>query len=272
MTDPISPTRFRPDAELLSLSDLGPEERRDRIIELLAAHDRLPVGELARRFSTSEDSIRRDLRRLEAEGRIRRVHGAVLPVAVISPSFSEREGLHVAEKRRIAAEVVSRLRDGETVSIGGGTTAVEVARALSPQRRLTIVTTAPAVAMVLAERPLIETILVGGRLDAPTGTVTGARAVAAFADLRADRALITACGIDPGLGLTVSRHEEAFVLRAMIDAAASVLIAATADKLATTSAHRIAPLGRCDGLITGAVADPDVVAAIRGIGLAVTLV
>jgi DeoR/GlpR family transcriptional regulator of sugar metabolism len=272
MTDPLPPSRIRQDLVFAAVADLAPEERRDRILELLVAHDRLPVGDLARRFGTSEDSIRRDLRRLEAEGRIRRVHGAVLPVAVLSPPFSERAGLDVAEKRRIAAEVVGRLRDGETVSIGGGTTAVEVAHALPANRRLTIVTTAPAVAVVLSERPLIETILIGGRLDAPTGTVTGARAVAAFADLRADRALITACGIDPGLGLTVSRHEEAFVLRAMIDAAASVLIAATANKLATTSAHRIAPLGRCDGLITGAGADPDVVAAIRGLGLAVTLV
>lgn len=272
MTDSDPFARFSSGSVVASLADLAPEERRDRILELVAAHDRLPVGELARRFGTSEDSIRRDLRRLEAEGRIRRVHGAVLPVAVISPPYAEREGLDVAEKRRIAAEVVSRLRDGETISIGGGTTSVEIARALPTSRRLTVVTTAPAVAVALADRPLVETIMVGGRLDAPTGTVTGARAVAAFGDLRADRALITACGIDVSLGLSVSRHEEAFVLRAMIDAAASVTIAATASKLATTSAHRIASLARCDGLITGAGADPDVVAEIRALGVAVTLV
>lgn len=258
----VDPARF----------DLAPEERRDRIVELLAAYERLPVADLARRFATSEDSIRRDLRRLEAEGRIRRVHGAVLPVAVISPPLAERAESDVAEKRRIAAEVVGRLRDGETVSIGGGTTAIEIARALPPVRRLTVVTTSPAVAVVLAERPTIETILIGGRLDAPTGTVTGARAVAAFADLRADRAIVTACGVDVRFGLTVSRHEESFVVRAMIEAAAAVTVAATAAKLATSVAHRIAPLAGCDGLVTGATADPDVVAGIRALGIAVTLV
>jgi DeoR/GlpR family transcriptional regulator of sugar metabolism len=252
--------------------DLGPEERRDRIVELLVAYDRLPVADLARRFSTSEDSIRRDLRRLEAEGRIRRVHGAVLPPAVISPPLGERAESDVAEKRRIAAEVVGRLRDGETVSIAGGTTAIEIARALTPAHRLTVVTTSPAVAVVLAERPTIETIVIGGRLDAVTGTVTGARAVAAFGDLRADRAIVTACGVDVRLGLSVSRHEEAFVVRAMIDAAAAVTVAATAAKLATTAAHRIAPLACCDGLVTGAGADPAVVADVRALGIAVTLV
>ncbi|TBW39259.1 DeoR/GlpR transcriptional regulator [Siculibacillus lacustris] len=274
MTDaPFAAEPVPPDRDALPpLGDLGPEERRDRIVELLAAHDRLPVADLARRFATSEDSIRRDLRRLEGEGRIRRVHGAVLPLAVLTPSLEQRAELHLAEKRRIAAAIVERFVDGETLVLGGGTTAIEIARALPPSRRLTVVTTAPAVALVLAERPSVETILVGGRLDAATCTVTGARAVAAFADLRADRAIVTACGVDAALGLTVSSHEEAFVARAMIDAAATAIVAATADKLATTAAHRIAPLTRCGELVTDRRADPAVVAAIRALGVAVTLV
>lgn len=252
-------------------SDLAPEERRDRIVAMLAGCDRLAVADLVRLFATSEDSIRRDLRRLVAEGRIRRVHGAVLASQIVPLPREERETLHLAEKRAVARHVAAGLRDGETVLIGGGTTMCEVARAIPPDRRLTVVTSAPTVALILAEKPLVETILVGGRLDVPSGTVVGARAIETLAAVRADLAVVSACSIDSLHGVSVSRHEEAFVVRAMIDAAARVLAVATCEKLATTSAHLVAPIDRFDELVTDAGADPAEIEALRAHGLVVTI-
>lgn len=242
---------------------LSPQEREERILALLDEVPRLGVAELVERFGTSEDSIRRDLRRLAAEGRIRRVHGAVLRAVTPLAPVATRAAEHPVEKRAIAAAVAARLVDGMTVALGGGSTALEIARAIPPARRLTVVTTAPAVALVLADKPGVETIVVGGVLDAATGTVTGARAVTALAELRADLAVVTACAVDAETGVHASRHEEAAVLRSMIAGAASALVAATSDKIGTVAAHFVAPLDRFDALVTDAGLAPDLRSALE---------
>lgn len=250
---------------------LTPDERQTAILALLRDKGRLPVAGLAERFATSEDSVRRDLRALASAGRIRRVHGAVLPAPSPLADFERREADDSAAKADIARYAASLLRDGTTVLFDGGTTTLAVARALGPERTLTVVTTCPPVALALADRPGIEVILVGGRLDRVSRTVVGSPAVDAVRAVRADLCVIGLCSIDADAGVTAAGFEEAQVKRAMIESAAEVVAVATADKLGTASAHLVAPAGRIDRLVTDRSAPADRLERLRAAGLDILL-
>jgi DeoR/GlpR family transcriptional regulator of sugar metabolism len=55
-------------------------QRKQQILQILAEEKQV-IRDLSQRFSVSEDSIRRDLRELAAEGKLQRVHGGALPVS-----------------------------------------------------------------------------------------------------------------------------------------------------------------------------------------------
>jgi DeoR/GlpR family transcriptional regulator of sugar metabolism len=233
-------------------TNLNPDERRAAILKLLSERPRLPVGELASLFQTSEDSVRRDLRLLAEAGKIRRVHGAVLPAAPASAILPDRIGQSVRAKAAIARVVTSRLADGLTVFLDAGSTAQAIAEALPPKARLTVITPGLTVALALADRSEIETIVLGGRLDALSRASLGGETLARIQEFNADIAVVTACSLDVATGLTSAGYEEARIKRAMIASAAATYAVATADKIGTTSPHLIAPLGAVALVVTDA--------------------
>ncbi|HUG61703.1 MAG TPA: DeoR/GlpR family DNA-binding transcription regulator [Methylomirabilota bacterium] len=252
--------------------DLSPEERQDRILVLLGDRRRLPVAELARHFRTSEDSIRRDLRHLASAGRIRRVHGAVLPSAERLVPFEDRGDEQSEVKARIAVAAAAQIRDGMTVLVDGGTTVLATVRALAPECRATLVTTSTSVAEAAAVHPGVAVVLIGGTFDKASRTVVGAAAVEGVRSVRADVCLLGLCSIDPDGGVTAVGYEEAQVKRAMIEAAATVLAVATPDKLGRASSFQVAPATAVGRLVTGADANPDAVRALSMLGIDVLTV
>ena len=52
-------------------------QRKKKILELLAAQGQVLSKPLSEQFAVSEDTIRRDLRELAAEGLLQRVHGEI---------------------------------------------------------------------------------------------------------------------------------------------------------------------------------------------------
>jgi DeoR/GlpR family transcriptional regulator of sugar metabolism len=250
---------------------LSPDERQDAVLALLTTRPRATVSELASLFSTSEDSVRRDLRQLERDGRVRRVHGAVLPAASAPLPFPGRQAENADAKGRIAAVTVGFLVDGMTVFVDGGTTTLAVVEALPRDRRLTVVTPSLPAAEALADRPGVTVIVVGGVLDAASRTTVGAAVVAAIRAVRADLCLLGLCSIDPLAGATAAGFEEAEVKRAMVEAAAGVLAVATADKLGCASAFHVAPVGLIGRLVTDSAAPPVVVRALADAGVDVVV-
>ncbi|WP_181706770.1 DeoR family transcriptional regulator [Chthonobacter rhizosphaerae] len=228
---------------------LSPLERQNRIAEMVAAEGRLQVAGLASLFQTSDDSIRRDLRALAADGRIRRLHGVVLPAAPPPDSFAERDGQHADEKAAIGRALVPLLRPGSTVFFDGGTTTLAAARAMPTDLALSVVTTSPPVALALVDHPGVEVILVGGTFDRASRTVVGALAVEAIRAVRADAAVLGLCSLSPG-GVSTTGLEEAAVKRAMADSSARCVALGTADKLGLVSPHMVMPAEQLDTLIT----------------------
>jgi len=130
-------------------------ERQERALEFVQSQGRATVTELSLALTVSESTVRRDLRELAEDGRLRRTHGGALKadVAAVEGPIIQRAKEQLDQKRRIAKAAAELTRDGETLLLGSGTTTLEVARALVGQKKVTVVTNALNIAELLSTDP-----------------------------------------------------------------------------------------------------------------------
>jgi DeoR/GlpR family transcriptional regulator of sugar metabolism len=242
-------------------------ERRQVILTRLERDGKVVASELVAALGVSEDTVRRDLRELAAGGHVQRVHGGALPPPPAAASFAQR--LHVAPeaKAHLAEAALPLLEGANVVLLDGGTTALELARRLPPDRDCIVLTNAPPVASALASHPRAEVVLIGGRLLKAAQVAVGPAAVDALRQLRADVCVLGICSLHPEIGVTASDYDEAHVKRAMVEASGEVIALATADKLRTASPWLVAPLADVTHLVTDA--GEDVTAEFAAAGVSV---
>ncbi|MER0240342.1 DeoR/GlpR family DNA-binding transcription regulator [Fulvimarina sp. MAC8] len=229
-------------------------QRLNEIREQLAAEGQVSAAELAAEFSVSEDTIRRDLRMLAAEGYCERVYGGAIRPSMRPSSFAERRGEQVAAKTALGRLAAELIEPGETIFIDAGSTNLEIARHL-PHRRshsLTLVTNAPAIAEAAASVDGPDIILIGGRLDRELGSCLGGKALRDAEELNPSRAFIGTCALSSEGGLSAFSSEEAELKAIIARRSAKVVVAATTDKLGLTAPFSFAGLEALDQLVTDA--------------------
>lgn len=224
--------------------------RRAQLLDRLHQQGRLIASDLAVEFATSEDTIRRDLRDMAAQGLLLRVHGGALPLSPTHKPFAERLDRSVNEKARLANAAARLIRPGMLVIVDGGTTHQHLAACLPRDLPCTIATHSPAFAASLEHHAAIDIILIGGRIFRHSMVAAGPIAEQAFSRIRADLCLLGVTGLHPETGLTTGDPEEAALKQTIIDSAAEVAVLATTEKLGTTSPWRIAPLAALGTLVT----------------------
>ena len=225
-------------------------ERRQAILGRLNRDGKVVASELVDALGVSEDTVRRDLRELAAAGLVQRVHGGALPPAPAAATFTQRLEIAPEAKAHLAEAALPLLDGANVLLLDGGTTALELARRLPPDRDCTVLTNAPPVAAALAAHPCAEVVLIGGRLLKESQVTVGAAAVDALRQVRADVCVLGICSLHPELGVTAIDHDEAHVKRAMVAASAEVLALATAEKLRAAGPWIVAPVGDVTHLVT----------------------
>ena len=230
-------------------------QRKQQILQILAEEKQVMSGDLSQRFSVSEDSIRRDLRELAAEGKLQRVHGGALPVSEAIAPIETRKNVQMASKLTIAQRAVELIQPGQVVIIDGGTTTGEMVRLLPDNLACTVVTHSPGIAVALVEKPLIEVILIGGRLFKHSVVSVGAAALESISRINADLFFMGVTGVHPRAGLTTGDYEEAGIKRALAARAAETVVMASQEKLNSASAFAIGELGGVSTLIVDTTLD-----------------
>ena len=141
------------------------------------------------------------------------------------------------------------------VVLDGGTTTLELARALRDDLRASVITTSPPIALALADHPGLEVTVVGGTLRPNALVTVGAAAVDALKVIRADIVFLGVCGLHPEIGVTTEDLEERHVKAAMIEGAGEVVALADHDKLGTAMPVVVAPMSAVTQLVTDADVD-----------------
>ncbi|MFD7320869.1 DeoR/GlpR family DNA-binding transcription regulator [Streptomyces sp. NPDC059875] len=245
-------------------------ERRDHLLDLLAREGKIVAKDVAAELGISEDSVRRDLRDLAAEGLCQRVYGGALPVSPALADYAARQTVAPDGKRKVASVAAALVRPGGAVILDGGTTALAVAQALPHDLACTVITHSPTIAAALLDHPRAELFLLGGRVFKHSAVACGAAAVEAAQNVSADLCLLGVTGVHPEAGLTTGDAEEAAMKRALAARAADTYILASAEKIGAASRFRVLPWEEISGLITDAEPHHTVLEQLTARGVEIT--
>lgn len=246
------------------------QQRKQRILQLLQLNGQIIAKELSRELNLSEDTIRRDLRELAAEGLLQRVHGGALPASPAMGDFNARLNVATDEKKAIGRAAALMVRPGQVVILDGGTTAQQIARHFPPELRATVITHSPTIAVELVSHPQIEVVLIGGKLFKHSVVSIGAAAIEAISRIHADIYFMGVTGIHPEIGLSTGDLEEAHIKRALSASAAETIVMASSEKLNAASPYVIAPITEASGMIVAQFVSPEITAIYEMLGITIT--
>jgi DeoR family transcriptional regulator of aga operon len=250
------------------------EERRRAIIEILERDGRVLVTDMARKFDTSQVTIRKDLEVLHAHGMVHRTHGGALPAregALEDPTLREKEKLHRKEKLRIATSAAAQVKEGQVVILDSGTTTTAIARALRNFHNITIITNALNIAAELTGAP-VEVILTGGTVRKNSFSLVGPIAEETLRGLNADVLFLGVDGFDVQYGLSTPNILEAKVNRVMVEVAKRTVAVCDSSKFGRRSLSLIIPPTALQEIITDHSIPKSDLKALKKIGVEVTLV
>ena len=250
------------------------EERRRAILEILNRDGRVLVLDLARRFETSQVTIRKDLEELHAHGLIHRTHGGALPAregALEDPTLREKEKLHRKEKLRIAQTAAGMVQEGQVVILDSGTTTTAIAHALRHFHNLTVVTNAVNIAAELSGTA-VEVILTGGTLRQNSFSLVGPIAEETLHRLNADVLFLGVDGFDVQYGLSTPNLLEAKVNRVMVEVAKRTVAVCDSSKFGRRSLSLIVPPSALHQVVTDRGVLKSDVRLLKKAGIEVTLV
>ncbi len=249
-------------------------QRSQFILQELLRTGEVRVEHLARKLHVSPSTIRRELRDLERAGLLLRTHGGAVSVepALYEPfrhvsSFGEQEQKFTAEKRRIGLAAAQMIAVGEIVSIGAGTTTIQVARSLRHRKHITVITNALNAAMELSHRSDLKVFVSGGFLSPDWFALVGPAAAQNVGEIFVDKVFIGVDGIHPEHGLTTNYPDQAAIHRQMMKQARVRIVVADHRKIGVTGTTLIWPVSDIDWLITDKAAADVHLAAFKRKGI-----
>jgi DeoR/GlpR family transcriptional regulator of sugar metabolism len=250
------------------------EQRLQVILDLLDGEGSVSVSGLVDRFGVTPMTVRRDLDTLERKGLLRRVRGGAVGAQGRSyePPLLMRAKNHPQEKERIGAAAAELVRDGDSIAIDVGTTALEVARHLVRRHNLTVVTPNFHVAGILAEQRTIRVVVSGGVLRPGEMSLVGNLAERAFKEFFVDKLFLGIGGIHFDAGLTEFNLEDAQVKRAMIASAKEVIVVTDSSKFGRVAFAAVAGLNVVKHVITDSGLRRDMILRLESMGIEVSAV
>lgn len=246
-------------------------ERLDRIAAYIDEHELVSVAELCAHFDVSEATIRRDLDVLSEQNRVQRIHGGAKKnlSAPPEPPVLQRSNEQAQEKARIGKAVVSMIQEGETVFIGSGSTALEVAKNLDRFTKLTVISNSLLVINELIRHPSIEIISLGGVIRKTERSFIGHLTEQSLSQLRADRVIIGIHAIDVNNGLTNDYLEETITDRTILRSGQQVIVVADHTKCGRVSKAYVAAVEIVDIFVTGVETPEEFAASLTEKGIRV---
>ncbi|MDD4311762.1 MAG: DeoR/GlpR family DNA-binding transcription regulator [Eubacteriales bacterium] len=249
--------------------ELKIDVRRKKILEILRRDGQVRVSQLSEVLGATVVTIRSDLDALEQDGYLERTQGGAIQTMknYYNLEFQRRKQEHMENKKAIAAAAAGLVHDGDTLFINSGTTTYFTAVELKQRKNLNVVTNSISVAVELGGLPTFRVILLGGDISAQYSFTYGEDVKEQISRYRANLAILSVDGIQPGAGITTYHAEESVIDRIMMERAQSSIIVADSTKLGRESFSRISVLTPKTVILTDDGANPEIVEQIRAEGV-----
>ena len=220
------------------------EERREQIALMLRDEKRVSVSALAATYDVSEETIRRDLEKLESMGLARRTYGGALynEDERKETPYDVRKRSDVKAKYAIAKLAAGLISDGEYIMLDESSTSFYIACQLKKRKNLTVITNSMEIVSELSELNSWTVMCTGGvkRKNAPS--FAGHQAENMVRAYHADKAIISCSCLDVDVGFTDRHEDTALIKMAMMASAKQVILAVDSgkfDKVAFASIGRL---------------------------------
>ncbi len=225
-------------------------ERQAYILHQVNLHNKVLSAQLCQEINVSEDTIRRDLQELADQNKLIKVHGGALSHSFSQVNFTPVEIYSQANKQEIARKAAALIEDGMFILTTGGTTILEMARALPPGLKATFISGSIPVIMEYSNHPNIDVIFTGDRISKSSKIAIGAETVEKIKDIRADICFLGINAIDTETGITDNDWEVVQVKKAMIASAQQVVALTISEKLNSSQKIKVCGLDKVNVLIT----------------------
>jgi len=231
---------------------MRPRDRQLRIIDLVQTQGKVSVDELAREFSSSAETIRRDLTLLSANGKIKKIHGGALPLRDFGEgAFAQRMLQNAEAKRSIADKARQLVSPGNNLFIDTGSTTLVMAEALATIDELTVTTNSTAIARIIGSANETTRIyLLGGAYNEDNRQTCGTIALNQLDGFHGNLAIVTVGAVSANGGVMDYNFDEAAIASAMIARSERVIILADASKFDRVAPFVVASFEQIDVLVS----------------------
>ena len=212
------------------------EERQRTILGEVELHNRVLLTDIAEKLDVSIDTVRRDVKELDADNKLRKVHGGAVSLGFANYSPARTNVYALEQKTAIAGKALQLINNDSVILIDGGTTCLELARQLPQNLNLTCFTLSLPVAMELLKKPNVETIFIGGKLSKDSLISVGSNTIHQLSEIKVDYSFIGTGYVDAQFGLTELDWDIVQTKKAVIDASKKSVLLCISEKL--HSQHR----------------------------------
>ncbi len=225
-------------------------ERHQFILDKLRRNRKVLSTQLSEELSVSEDTIRRDLKELEAKNLLFKVHGGALALDNKVKTYEERKVADIDKKNTIAKKAVDLIHDDQVILMSGSTTNLALAKIIPSHIKATVFTYSLPIALELTHHPTIEVVFIGGKLNKTAQVTVGIDVVNAITKVRADICFMGVSGLNLERGMTEPDWEVAHIKKSMIEASDYVVALCTSTKLMQDKSYVVVPVNKIDTIIT----------------------
>ena len=227
-------------------------ERRNLILEKVHEDKKVIVNVLSKEFDVSEETIRRDLEKLEEDGHVIKSYGGAVinDKSGIDLPFNVRWKANAEGKQKIAEIISHEIEDGDHIFLDASTTAVFIAKRIKQKRRLTVITNSIEILLELAHVSGWDIIATGGYLKSESMSLQGKKALDGISSYNVDKVFMSCKGIDLEKGITDGNDETAGIKQSMIKAADKVYLAVDSTKFERAALSKICGLSDTDVIVT----------------------
>ena len=246
---------------------MGILKRQNEIIELLQSNKSMSVGALAQALHIGPASIRRDLTKLERLGHVKRTHGGATLISGLDSEIplNVREETRIGEKRKIAKMALRLINDKDIVFLDSSTTTYQLARLLSANQAIKVITNGAKTAITLGEKniPVYST---GGKLREFSYSFVGDTAKTFMQNFHGNILFFSCRHVCGDLVLYDPSEHEAELRKVMMQTCDKTVLLCDSSKFHHKSFYKICDFSDIDYLVTDQKPDDQLMAAIKDFG------
>lgn len=226
-------------------------ERRQLIAEIIQTDKRVLVADLSKKFEVTEETIRRDLEKLEKEGLVTRTYGGAIlnQHTNIDLPFAERVDMNLQMKQKVAQKALNYISDHDSLFVDSSSTCFELIKLLNNKQQVTVITNSVKALNEISSDKL-KMISTGGSLRPYSLSLVGSIPQETVKKFNADFAILSCKGIDISKGIMDSNEMDAEVKKVMVQQAGKTMMLVDHTKFDNIAFISFLPFQQIDYLVT----------------------